>query len=77
MTELYLAFLAQSTARDLAYSLIGLLGIGLSLNGLLLNWLLRSVFSPKLAARFLAIYAGGVLLTQMAGLVILPFLNLD
>ncbi len=77
MTELYLEFVTQSAAMYTAYTWLALFGSGLVLAGFALQHIIYSVFPRKLADLFLWIYAGGILFIQMAGLVILPFLNLD
>lgn len=80
MTELYLEFLAQSVARDQAYSLLALYGVGNVFVGIFLMHLLERVKSPALADILricLYLFTGGTLILHLAGLVILPLVYLD
>lgn len=77
MTDLYLAYIQQSASRDMAYSILALFGVGLVLVGFSLEYIMALVFDRATIARFLQLYTGGILVLQLAGLVILPLLNLD
>lgn len=81
MTDIYLEFVAQTDAREMAYTVLSVYGIGTVLLGFLLMHLQERYSGNERLAAFLRIcfmvYAGGALLVILAGLVILPLVKLD
>lgn len=76
MTSEYYLLMSQYQARETAFGLLALYGVGAALLGLLLHKFSRTPgWHGRLASALLWVHIGGNLLLWAAGLVILPLVQ--